>query len=180
MEKHRPKLTTQPPSSRGTPNGASKFTTEGRQTVRSTEGSAGRDLWSHGCICYGWERAGSGSQGQGFQQQERTGCAVNWEELVHRIRENYANYAVKMATAKGIENKQAKNPWEMSQGIVGGISPLKPSQNLKLMVEPNPTAQRRIKESRGGPERGRHKRGHQAVQQDIAEEREKEKHLTGV
>ena len=47
-------------------------------------------------------------------------------------------------------------------------------------VEPDPTARGRVKEPRGGPELGRQTRGQQAVQQDIAEERKKEKRLTRV
>ena len=50
------------------------------------------------------------------------------------IMKNYANCAVKMATAQGMEDKQAKNPWNVRQGIVGGISPLKPSKNPELLV----------------------------------------------
>ena len=50
------------------------------------------------------------------------------------IMKNYTNCAVKMATAQGMEEKQAKNPWDVRQGIVGGISPLKPSKNPELLA----------------------------------------------
>ena len=50
------------------------------------------------------------------------------------IRKNYANCTVKTATSQAREDKQAKTPWEVRQGIVGDISHPTPSKNLELWV----------------------------------------------
>ena len=98
MANHRPKPTIQPLFSKGTLNGASKVTTEGRLAV--TEATRDRQDETSGAMvafAIAGEEPGAGaSSGQGSQQQERARSAVNREEPAHMISKNYANRRPKL------------------------------------------------------------------------------------
>ena len=67
------------------------------------------------------------------QQGSSLHCALA-ECAEEETGKNYANCAVKTATSQGMEDKQAKTPWEVRQEIVGDISHLKPSKNPELLI----------------------------------------------
>ena len=67
------------------------------------------------------------------QQGSSLHCALA-ECAEEETGKNYANCAVKTATSQGMDDKQAKTPWEVRKGIVGDVTPLKPSKNPELLV----------------------------------------------